>query len=126
MYQNLLGRTPSQDEVQYWGNQLKNGVAPATIAYGFAASPERESDRVNSDYVQYLGRNARATELPYWVNNFLNGGSNEAVIAGFVASQEYFQEHSNNIVDWLFADYRATLSREPDSSGYNYWLNKLK
>ena len=48
------------------------------------------------------------------------------MIAGFVSSQEYFQEHGNNIVDWLFADYRATLGRNPDATGYQYWLSQLQ
>jgi hypothetical protein len=127
MYQNLLGRTPVASEVQYWVGQLQGGESTASIAFGFAASPERESDRVAADYQQYLGRRASASENSYWVNVFLNGGSNEQVIAGFVSSQEYFQgKGSNNIVDWLFADYRATLNRQPDQTGFNYWENLLK
>jgi len=43
MYVNLLGRTPSALEVQTWLNQLAAGMSTADIAYGFAASPERES-----------------------------------------------------------------------------------
>jgi hypothetical protein len=126
MYVDLLGRTPSQTEVQYWLNQLAAGESTTDIAYGFAASQERESERVEADYQQYLGRSASATEVSYWVNSFLNGGSNEQVIAGFLSSQEYYQAQGDNIVDWLFADYRATLNREPDNSGYQYWLTILE
>ncbi len=127
MYQNLLGRTPAASEVRYWVNNLAAGAAPAQVAYGFAASPERESQRVQADYQKYLGRSASTTEVSYWVNVFLNGGTNEQVVAGFVASQEYFQtQGSNNIVDWLFADYRATLNRQPDQAGYQYWINQLE
>ncbi len=127
MYQNLLGRTPGASEVQYWLTQLQGGESTSDIAFGFAASKERESDRVAADYQQYLGRSASASENSYWVSVFLNGGSNELVVAGFVSSQEYFQgKGSNNIVDWLFADYRATLNRTPDQAGFNYWENQLK
>jgi Domain of unknown function (DUF4214) len=80
---------------------------------------------VAADYQQYLGRSASQAELPYWVNVFLGGADNEKVIAGFVSSQEYFQAHGNNIVDWLFAGYRAVLQRQPDNGGYQYWLNRL-
>jgi hypothetical protein len=126
MYFNLLGRTPSPSEVQYWLNQLAAGESTSDIAYGFAASQERESLRVQADYHQYLGRNASPAEVTYWVNVFLNGGSNKKVVAGFVASQEYFQTTgSNNIVDWLFADFDATLNRLPDMAGYQYWETKL-
>jgi hypothetical protein len=125
MYVNLLGRTPAAAEVQYWLNQLAAGDTTAVIAYGFAASQEREAQRVQADYQQFLGRSASSTEVSYWVNVFLNGGSNEKVVAGFVSSQEYFQEHGNNIVDWLYADYRATLNRIPDMTGFQYWESQL-
>ena len=35
-----------------------------TIAYQFAASPEREGQRVTADYVQYLGRTPTAATNP--------------------------------------------------------------
>ncbi len=125
MYKNLLGRTPAQSEVQFWLTNLNNGEAPATIAFGFAASQERESERVNADYQQYLGRSASSSEVSFWVNDFLNGGTNEAVIAGFIGSQEYFQSHGNDGVDWLYSCYHAVLNRQPDAGGLQYWLGQL-
>jgi hypothetical protein len=126
MYQTLLGQASGVDEVQYWVNNLDNGMTPADIALGFTASPEREAQRVAADYKQYLGRNASSGEIQNWVNVFENGANNEQVIAGFVSSQEYFQNHGNNIVDWLFADYRATLQHQPNLNGFNYWENQLQ
>ncbi len=125
MYANLLGRTPAQSEVQYWLNQLNSGELPPQIALGFAASQERESQRVQADYQQYLDRGATTAEITYWVNVFLGGGTNEQVVAGFVSSQEYFQAHNGNVVDWLFAGYRAILNRQPDAPGFQSWLNQL-
>ncbi len=125
MYANLLGRTPAQSEVQYWLNQLNSGELPPQIALGFAASVERESDRVQADYQQYLGRSATSAEVTSWVNEFLGGGTNEQVVAGFVSSQEYFQTHNGNVVDWLFAAYHATLNHGPNQTAYQYWENQL-
>ncbi len=125
MYENLLGRTPAAWEVQYWSDQLAAGESTTDIAYGFAASQERETQRVTADYQQYLGRGARPDEVQYWVNVFENGGSNEEVIAGFISSQEYFQDHGNNVVDWLYACYRAVLHRQPDAVALAYWENQL-
>jgi hypothetical protein len=126
MYQNLLGRKPAASEVQYWLNQLAAGESTTAIAYGFAASAERESQRVQSDYTQYLGRSASPSEVAYWVNVFLSGSSNEQVVAGFISSQEYFQNHGGNIVDWLFVAYRAVLNRPPDSAESQYWESQLQ
>jgi hypothetical protein len=125
LYVDLLGRTPRSDEVAYWVNNLNRGESPADVAYGFAASKERETQRVSADYNRNLGRSATQAELPYWVNVFLAGTDNEQVIAGFVGSQEYFQHHSGNIVDWLFAAYCDVLQRQPDTVGYQYWVDRL-
>src|SRR5262249_8807011 len=92
MYHDLLGRTPADFEVNYWLNQLASGVQPSAVAYGFAASKERESQRVVADYQRYLGRTPQQFEIDYWVDQFTNHHlDNEAVVAGFVGSIEYFQ-----------------------------------
>jgi hypothetical protein len=126
LYQSLLGRAPQASEVQYWIDQLSAGMTPQQVAIGFAASPEREAQRVQGDYQQLLGRSAAAAEVSYWVNEFLSGASNEQVNAGFLSSQEYFQNHGGNVVDWLFASYRASLNRQPDAAGYQFWLSQLE
>ena len=126
LYQALLGRSAQPNEVQYWLDQLNAGMTVEQVALGFTTSPEREGQRVQADYQTYLGRGATTTEVQYWVNLFENGGSNEQVVAGFISSQEYFQTNGgDNIVDWLYADYRTVLQREPDNAGLQFWENQL-
>jgi hypothetical protein len=101
MYQSLLGRTPSQAEINQWLQALANGVSTTSIAYQFAASAERESQRVTADYQQYLGRAPTAAEVAGWVNRFESGtATNEDVVAGFVGSVEYYQKHKSDSQDW--------------------------
>jgi|GEM_PF-4876081 len=101
LYQDLLGRTPSQAEVNQWVQALANGVSEMAVAYGFAASAEREGIRVTADYQQYLGRSPSAAELAGWVRAFESGTvTNEGVAGGFVGSAEYYQQHNSNTQDW--------------------------
>src|SRR5205807_10517377 len=101
MYQDLLGRTPSQGEVDEWAHDLALGVSTTDIAYGFAASAEREGNRVTADYQQFLGRTPSAGEVGNWVSDFDSGAvTNEGVVAGFVGSVEYFQNHGSNTQAW--------------------------
>jgi hypothetical protein len=119
MYIDLLNRTPSDQEVNAWLIALQQGMAPADIAYGFAACPEREGIRVQADYQKYLGRSASPVEVAGWVLAFENHSyTNEDVIAGFVGAPEYFQRHYDNIGDWLFAAYGDILGRTPGDAGY--------
>jgi streptogramin lyase len=127
MYQNLLNRTPAQQEVNGWVTALNNGQMPSDIAYLFAASPEREGIRVRADYQNYLGRTPNETEVNGWVAAFESRTfTNEDVVAEFVASPEYFQRHYNNVADWLFSAYHDILGRTPDAAGYAAWLAYLR
>jgi hypothetical protein len=64
------------------------------VAYSFAASPEREAQRVQTDYQQFLGRTAGGSEVASWVNAFRSGMTNENVITGFASSDEFYHKHS--------------------------------
>jgi hypothetical protein len=91
MYLDLLDRPADLAGENSWVAALAVGVSRTAVAFGFAASPEREKLRVQDDYFQYLGRTASDAELSGWVLNFESGVSNESVIAGFVGSDEYYQ-----------------------------------
>jgi hypothetical protein len=125
MYQDLLGRTPSDGEVASWVDALDHGMSTEAVAYGFAASAEREGLRVQADYQKYLGRQAAPQEVAYWVNAFEDGLSNEEVIAGFVGSPENFHNHGDNVDLWLQAAYQDILGRDADVNGFESWRQVL-
>jgi hypothetical protein len=110
----------------YEVGRLNAGWSARDVAHGFAASYEREAQRVADDYRQYLGRTAPAAEIDGWVNHFLHGYSNEDLVANFVGSAEYFARHYNNSADWLWSAYHDVLPRDPDDSGYRGWLTGLE
>ena len=74
---------------------MAQGAKRSDVAYGFAASLERERQRVADDYMHYLGRLPDQQGIDYWVNQFAHGLTNEDVITGFVASDEYYQKHTS-------------------------------
>jgi hypothetical protein len=94
LYQDLLGRTPALAELNGWAQALARGMAAMQLAYGFAASPESEGQRVAADYQKFLGRTPCPAELAGWVNAFRLGLPNEAVIADLVGSGEYYSRHT--------------------------------
>jgi hypothetical protein len=111
MYVDLLGRPAGPTELSFWVGRLNAGVAPTTIAFGFAASAEREGIRVRQNYANLLGRPPSQPEVDSWVNQFVNHGmTSETMIAGFAGSPEYFRnvvKGNGNVVRWLdalFAD----------------------
>jgi hypothetical protein len=128
MYQDLLGRTASPAEVQTWVNVLNNGTPASAVALGFAASRERESQRVRTNYQTYLGRTPRQDEVDLWVNAFVGGVTNEDMVAGFVGSLEYYQNPTkgrSNAAAWVAQAYRDVLFRAAGVGEINNWLQFL-
>lgn len=91
LYIHLLGRPADGVGENAWIQVLARGASRSQVALGFAASPEREAQRVQDDYFRFLGRSAGESEVNGWVFAFQHGFSNEDVITGFVASDEYFR-----------------------------------
>jgi hypothetical protein len=128
MYQDLLHRSPSQSEVNYWVTQLNNGATTVSVALGFAASLERETTRVQTDYMTYLGRSASSSEVSYWVNQFASGQTNENLVAGFTGSNEYFtvaNKGNDDRATWINSVYQDVLGRTPSASEVQYWLGQM-
>jgi fibronectin type 3 domain-containing protein len=125
MYRDLLGREPDSQGLANWQAELAQGVLPSSIAYGFAASAEREGERITGDYLAYLGRKPEsATVINNWVQVFLSGTTNESVIAGFVASPEYFNQASRgdgNVDFWISSAYHDVLHRDPTATEMANW-----
>jgi RHS repeat-associated protein len=96
MYNNLLGRAPDAGGDAYWIQQLAHGANRTSVAFGFAASSERESEHITADYLKYLGRVPDGAGLSFWLDQFVNHGkTNEDLITGFLASDEYFAKHTS-------------------------------
>jgi uncharacterized delta-60 repeat protein len=128
LYQDLLGRTPTPAEVQSWVNVLLTGGSPFEIAYGFAASREREAQRVRANYQTYLGRDATQAEVDLWVGAFLAGLGSEDMVAGFVGSPEYYYNpHKGNgdNAAWVSQAYQDVLRRTPSADEIASWLRFL-
>jgi subtilase family serine protease len=125
MYENLLGRVPAQSEVNQWVADIHAGLSTTSVAYGFSASVERETDRVTADYTTYLNRVPGQSEVQGWVNDFEQGLSNETVIAGFVGSLEFYGKNGGGPSAWLDAAYVGLFGVHADLVAFASWMPAL-
>jgi hypothetical protein len=124
MYATLLLRNPDQAGLDYWVGQLDAGISPAAVAFGFTASPERETIRITDDYMTYLGRQPDDGGLAFWLDAFLHGARNEDLVAGFVGSPEYYAAEgkgNNNRAAWTANAYQAILHRAATPGEIQGW-----
>ena len=126
MYHDLLGRAADSQGLEAWVHALNSGVDPAAVAMGFAASRERETEKISNDYQQLLGRAATEPEIGAWVNAFEHGMTNDDVMAGFVGSTEFFHEHGDDDASFINAAYQQLLGRSADSAGEQHFENELQ
>jgi hypothetical protein len=133
LYQNVLGRQPTQTEASNWDSIVANGqMTQAQVAQTFIESSERLGSIINSYYQQYLGRPADQAGLDYWIGVWQTNGGPEQVQAGIIGSPEYYATagklHPNLSPDaaWVTALYNNLLGRAPDAQGLAYWVNYIQ
>src|SRR5437879_382966 len=102
-----------------WVNALNHGETPEQVAYGFAASAEREGNRVRADYQTFLGRTPAPSEVTSWVKAFSNGLTNESLVAGFLGSTEYYNNPNKgkgDNLDWINSATQDEFNRAPTAA----------
>jgi LCP family protein required for cell wall assembly len=95
---------------------------PTSLSGG---SAEQVQSFVTRFYVQCLGRQPDPEGLNEWVGRLMNGSKTGADVAeGFVFSDEFVSRSYSN-ESFVTILYRAFFDREPDTYGYNAWLERL-
>ncbi|HEY8717104.1 DUF4214 domain-containing protein [Pengzhenrongella sp.] len=92
LYADILGRTPTADEIAVWTGRLLGGYTRARVASGFLLSPERLGDVLDGYWRHLLGRGIDASARTKWVAKVQAGTRVEAVIDAVLASEEYYYQ----------------------------------
>jgi hypothetical protein len=128
MYQDLLGRAPDANGLNFWVGQFNAGVSPEIIAFGFAASQEREANVLTAAYEIFLGRAIDSGAKAGWLNAFAHGTSNEDIVAALVGSVEYYNNQAKgqqNEAQWVRRAIDDILHREASEGDIAYWSSFL-
>jgi hypothetical protein len=123
LYQDLLGRTPRLDELNFWLGQLAAGSSPLQVALGFTLSVERETIIINDDYFILLGRAPEAGAVNFWLSRFQQGFTREDVAIDIIGSREFFLDHGSNNAGFIVGVYQDILRRTPSNGEVAFWLS---
>jgi hypothetical protein len=112
IYEAVLGRAPDLEGLGYWINDMDNGVSLTTVASGFIASTEFQSQYgANPSYETYLNllynnilnRAPDAEGLDYWLSNMRSGANSPAVVlASFSEGIENKTNVAPDIADGIY------------------------
>jgi hypothetical protein len=121
-YQIILGRTPSQAEVNGWLSVLNSGTPLATVANRFLTSEENIVNEVqpifNAVGVPTIGPDSLAT-IEFDVRD--GGLTLEQVDANILGSGGNYAS-TNKLVDWVRTGYRDILGREAAPIEVDGWM----
>jgi hypothetical protein len=90
LYREIVRREPDQEGLAHWSGKADDGVALATIASTFYASPESRQTRVTGLYDALLARTPDAGGLAHWSERLLDGRDIELAVV-LAVSPEYHE-----------------------------------
>lgn len=116
VYQNVLGRNPDNGGLNFWVDQLQNGISRGAMMIGFSESPEYRTLSYNSIlvimmHIGMLQRSPEQSSFDSWINELDQGRSSLALIESLLGSTGYaarFGDDSNR------APVASSLSIETD------------
>lgn len=110
-YQSLLGRAPTQADLNYWGGELAKGIDAGAIQESIGTSPEA---LLNRTYRMSLGRMPTQADYGYWLGEYNKGVPLSDIRQSISASPEA----------QLFSSYNQA-SQNMNLQPYNYYLGQL-
>ncbi|MCU1371115.1 MAG: hypothetical protein JWO77_2309 [Ilumatobacteraceae bacterium] len=123
------GREPSSAESQKWLTDLHSGArSPVQTVTGIArlTGSYDVSTRMTRLYSAYFERLPDYSGYGYWTGKLRAGSSLKKVSDTFAASSEFKNKYGPlSNTDFVKKVYSNVLHRSPDTSGLNYWVNKL-
>ncbi|HEV3022143.1 MAG TPA: DUF4214 domain-containing protein, partial [Pirellulales bacterium] len=125
LYEDLLHREASNDELTFWTGKLAAGASKGDVAGGLITSQEHEQLVVNSLYTNFLGRTADTAGLSFFSSQLSAGGDEGATIAAIAATDEFFSRAGRSNSGFVNALYHDLLGRSGESAGMVYWQNLL-
>lgn len=121
-HQVFLGRNPSTAVRTSWTSALLGGASRGPLIRGLSTSNEWLGREIEDLYRKALGRASDASGKAYWRQRVIDGLPLSAVGANFYSSQEFYLRSGSTPRGFVTALYREIIHREPDTSGFDYWV----
>jgi hypothetical protein len=122
LYNNLLGRTGTLNELNSWVNLL-NSSGQRTVVNSLLQSPEALGRIVDDFYLRFLGRTSDTAGRNGWISFLQSGGTEEQVETLFLTSPEYINHINTDYVQSLYINF---LGRTGTSSELAAWNNSIR
>ncbi len=143
LYIDIMNRTPSQKEVDYWNNKLKEGKSATYVLKAFFKSKEYRNKNYDDEnyvtalYKVLLEREPDKEGLDYWVSQIEDNNIHRTqIFYKFLFSPEFkdLMENKYHIKAYTKEDklkafierfYNLLFNRDAEYGGIEYWKEQL-
>jgi streptogramin lyase len=128
LYSDVLGRAPSESEIQGVLGALAGGAPTLNLALVFTDSTEKQTEEIVDGFMTLLGRAPSQTEINQYLGAFQSGLTVEDLRGNLIGSPEYFSSPTKGNGDdasWVRSAYaeRDILFRMPsDHEVKDIWV----
>lgn len=119
LYLDVLGRTPSGEEIGFWDRAVAAGLSQGAMVEAFVYSTESLNGLVSQLYATELGRAPDPGGLATWAAQ-LRSASYTSVRSSIAGSAEAVAR-ANGTPPWIAALYTAELDRAAGPSEVAFW-----
>ncbi len=121
-FNDLLGRAPEPDAVNYFSGLLDGGTSRAQVIVAIESSTEYETGFADAAFSTYLNRPADPAGQAFAVQLLSATGSPEPLISLLTSSTEYFQTRGGGTNDgYLDALFQDILHRAVDPAARSFY-----
>lgn len=125
-FNTYLGRTPEQEGLNYWTDQLVSGaLTPEQATAAIKNSQESQARTAVTDaFNTYLGRTPQKEGLDYWTQQIVSGAMTPEQAAAAIKTSD--EGDIYNAPQTVKDAYTKWLGRDPEQEGLDYWINQIK
>jgi hypothetical protein len=124
LYNQLLGRTGTLDELTPWV-QVLSTQGQAAVAAGIGKSSEALGRIVDSLYLRFLGRQSDPTGRSGWISFLQNGGTLESLETNFLIAPKYLNHINTDYVQSLYINILGRTGSGPELALWNNNIQNL-
>lgn len=126
-YYDVLGRGPSEADVNYWSGRMASGMSRSSMAGIFNNSDEYRNFKIRQAYNMALARDPDPSGAAYWLSLMQSGAvSPEEAYSTFLGMDEMYNVRGGGTNSgYVTVMYEQLLDRGPDTGGLAYWVGQL-
>lgn len=126
VYQDLLGRQPTANEIAFWVPLINSGYNPDQMLSGMLTNVDSTTQPVVRAYLAFFKRAPDPVGYAGWVSQLQRGAAVTTMLDTFAGSPEFNLTYGQiSDADFITLIYKNVLGRAPDPQGQQGWTAYL-